>query len=272
MMHNTQYIFLSYLFVFTFASHCNASSAFKNRIHSSLTRYPADGSSGGKLVFEKSFFDEDDYLLPVGSSEEKYIEVIKKEINDNDETWFFKSRMEPGIVRIKTEKGLSLEFVFYETSNDIDEDNFPDSAELNNQEDRKKFTDWFVRIAEAQYLKKNYAWNKNERDCSGLIRYAYREALKKHDEKWQQKYGILLDKNLPDVQKFNYPDVPVLKQNLFKISNDDAKTKTSFSAYADAEHLVKYNTKFISKNIEHARKGDLLFFFDENNVEYPYHS
>ena len=155
---------------------------------------------------------------------------------------------------------------------DSDNDLFPDSAELHSESDRKAFLDWFVRIAESQFKKSNYGWNKNERDCSGLIRYAYREALKIHDREWYEKNGIVIDKNLPDVQRFHYPEVPVMGKNIFKKKEAPASDTGSFGVFADAENLMKFNTGFISRNLEDAKPGDILFFHDIVNLDSPYHS
>lgn len=253
-------------------SGCEGGSLFQNSLYSLPVRLPADGVSGGKIVLEKSLFGPEDFIQEIDPSQAAFLQVLKKERSDRDETWYFKSATRPGGVTIRSASGLSLHLDFYESFADADGDGFPDLAELGSAADRKNFTDWFVRIAESQTVKPNYSWNQNERDCSGLIRYAYREALKKHDTSWQKKHGILLDKNLADVKKFNYPDVPRLEKNIFKIAEAPAQDKSSFGVYADAEHLMKYNLKYISKDLQVSQKGDILFFFDESNADSPYHS
>lgn len=157
-------------------------------------------------------------------------------------------------------------------SGDVDLDGFPDMAELHSEDNRDAFRQWFIRIAESQFKKPNYSWNQKERDCSGLIRYAYREALKEHSRDWYNKNGITIDKNLPDVRKFHYPDIPVLGKNIFKIKKGDAMDSTTFGVFADAETLLKHNTIFISHNLTDARTGDILFFHDRNAIISPYHS
>ncbi|MDH5657294.1 MAG: DUF1175 domain-containing protein, partial [Spirochaetia bacterium] len=155
---------------------------------------------------------------------------------------------------------------------DADEDHFPDTAELNAESDRNAFLDWFVRIAESQFKKKNYGWNPDEQDCSGLIRYSYREALKKHNTEWYRKNGIVMDKNLPDVDRFNYPDVPLIGKKIFKIKKGPASDPESFGVYADAKTLMSFNLDFISRDINEANQGDILFFHDPDNFNSPYHS
>jgi uncharacterized protein len=237
-------------------------------LHSSIEKYRADGISGGVVVCTY-VSPEDSVEGPLGDS--GAISIVARERSGREEKIFFKSTMHGGKVMFRLKDGTALYLTFYELSSDIDNDGFPDEAELTDEADRSAFTGWFVRIAESQFLKRNYSWNANERDCAGLIRYAYREALKVHDEQWQRRSGIVVDKNLPDVRRFNYPGVPRLGVKIFKTRKgraDDAKT---FGSFADAATLLQYNVTFVSRRISDARKGDLLFFNLES-AESPYHS
>lgn len=155
---------------------------------------------------------------------------------------------------------------------DADGDLFPDEAELHSEGERTAFQRWFVRIAEAQFRKTNYGWNKDERDCSGLVRFAYREAQKRHDSAWFKKNGITIDKNLPDIMRFFYPNVPVIKNKIFKIKHGPAEDQSTFGVYADAKTLMLLNTAFISRDIRDSQPGDLLFFYDSENFKSPYHT
>jgi hypothetical protein len=164
-----------------------------------------------------------------------------------------------------------LELDFYSPVSDSDEDGFPDVVELTREE-TDRFRNWFVRIAESQFVKPNSYWNPNERDCAGLIRYSYREALKKHDGDWFLQSGISLDKNLPDIASYSYPNVPILGEKIFKQRKGSALDLASFGTFADAETLFRFNTIFVSKNIVEAKRGDLLFFENRGEIRFPFHS
>src|SRR5262245_28639129 len=69
---------------------------------------------------------------------------------------------------------------------DSDNDGIPDAAELRSSDDRDSFRRWFAYIAEMQFYKLSNAWNEDQRDCAGLVRFAWREALRGHDRTWFQ--------------------------------------------------------------------------------------
>src|SRR5215468_10584356 len=69
---------------------------------------------------------------------------------------------------------------------DSDNDGIPDAAELLSADDRDSFRRWFAYIAEMQFYKPSGAWNEDQRDCAGLVRFAWREALRAHDRFWFQ--------------------------------------------------------------------------------------
>lgn len=234
---------------------------------SSLTSLPADTISGGAVVLNKTFRSEDKIVIPKSDS----IEIISVEDTSNQIKVYFKSTKRPGKVVFHSEKGLQLELNFYSSVSDTDEDGFPDSVELS-QEDAERFRNWFVRIAESQFVKPNSYWNPNERDCAGLIRYSFREALKKHDLDWFLQSGISLDKNFPDITSYSYPNVPFLGEKIFKQKKGSALDLASFGNFANAETLFRFNTIFISKNIVEAKRGDLLFFENRGEIRFPFHS
>ncbi|HYL97582.1 MAG TPA: DUF1175 family protein, partial [Blastocatellia bacterium] len=67
---------------------------------------------------------------------------------------------------------------------DANNDGFPDSVQLHTGEDRRNFAVWFTYIAEMQFYKIGDPWNPDQRDCAGLVRFALREALRRHDHAW----------------------------------------------------------------------------------------
>ena len=146
---------------------------------------------------------------------------------------------------------------------DENEDNYPDIVKLNKN-DSERFINWFLNISLYQTQKISDNWLEWERDCSGLIRYATREALKVHDDSWyantgidlkfwEEKTGVNLE-YFEDVQKYNYPEIPVFGSHNF--FDEDGNTVY----FADAYNLLRANVKFISKDLKEAEPGDLLFF------------
>lgn len=83
-------------------------------------------------------------------------------------------------------------------------------------------------------------------DCSSLARFAYREALRKHDARWLATWGFPAPPPLAEVAGNVLP--------LFRTGEDDERH------FADAAHLMRHNSSFISKQTEAALPGDLLFF------------
>ena len=144
---------------------------------------------------------------------------------------------------------------------DGDRDGFPDVMELQGDRDRRAFRDWFCAVAESQFIKPWPRWERAQRDCAGLIRFAYAEALKRHDSRWHRRSGGLLRATLPDIKAYNYPDVPLCGLRLFRV-RPQAKhfSVTNFSVFASVRYLLAYNTRFVSKKTEDALPGDLLFF------------
>jgi len=239
-------------------------------LEATLEKIPADGKSRGEVVFQRPLLGGDATLKgPFG--DERAVSVITRKREGRREILVFQSTGLPGRVCFAA-GGRKLYLTFYKISPDIDGDGFPDEVELDTEADRHAFREWFVRIADSQFLKRSGGWSGKQRDCSGLIRFAYREALKRHDERWQRGAGVVLDKNLPDVRKYNYPAVPLLGKKIFKRAKGPADDLGSFGAFADTESLARYNTAFVTRRIAESRKGDLLFFQNTGNRESPFHA
>src|SRR5687767_7471690 len=86
---------------------------------------------------------------------------------------------------------------------DSDNDGIPDFAELRTFEDRESFRRWFTAIAEVQFYQLSEQWKREQRDCAGLVRFAMREALRKHDRAWFQRMGPAYEPVARDVRGFN---------------------------------------------------------------------
>jgi len=152
-------------------------------------------------------------------------------------------------------------------------DGTPDFLRLHRAEDRMAFRRWFTLLAERQADLPEEERAPEINDCAALLRYAYREALRLHDERWA--VATHLDE-LPfaSVQQYRYPDTP-LGTGLFRIkpgpyAASDA-TDGSFAQFADAHTLMALNTYAVGRDLRAAKVGDLIFFrqLEQNS---PYHS
>jgi len=180
-----------------------------------------------------------------------------------DERYFLSSFSDNSIVTITYDSFFNEKYSIGNKSvfSDEDDDGFPDQCEIYG-EDAKIFRDWFVHIALNQKISYSPLWR--HRDCSGLVRFSYREALKNHNNDWLTKSGIT-PIYLEDVKAYNYPEVPVIGVNLFY----DGK---NFLSFADARHLFLYNTERVSRDLnEKVKKGDLIFFYHPQDIQFPYH-
>lgn len=157
---------------------------------------------------------------------------------------------------------------------DSDGDGIPDAAELRSSDDRDNFRRWFTQIAEMQFYKLSEAWNEDQRDCAGLVRFAWREALRSHDRIWYQQMGEGYDPVAPDVKAYSLERSP-LGAKLFRADfgsfQESDLANNKFSEFADARTLKNHNATFISRDRAQAERGDLLFFHQPWVQKYPYH-
>jgi uncharacterized protein YfaT (DUF1175 family) len=157
---------------------------------------------------------------------------------------------------------------------DSDNDGLPDAAELQTFMDRQNFRQWFTLIAEGQFYHLSDQWNVEQRDCAGLVRFAWREALRRHDRAWFQKMGPGYSPVAPDVGRYTLEQGP-LGEKLFRTGfgayKDGDLAAGEFSDFADARTLKNFNVKFISRDRHNAEPGDLLFFYQPWVQKFPYH-
>ena len=162
----------------------------------------------------------------------------------------------------------------HSASLDSDNDGIPDAAELQSFMDRENFRRWFTLIAEAQFYQLSEQWNADQRDCAGLVRFALREALRRHDRAWLQKMGPSYTAVAPDVRRYSLEQGP-LGEKLFRTAfgsyKDGELANGTFSEFADARTLKSFNAKFISRDRHNAEPGDLLFFYQPWVQKFPYH-
>jgi hypothetical protein len=153
-------------------------------------------------------------------------------------------------------------------------DGTPDFLRLSDSADREAFRQWFVLIADYQAMRPVAQVPKEITDCASLLRYAYREALKKHDAGWFKDTGMEVGALPGEIGAWHYPDTP-LGAGLFRVTpgpfvRGDEGTG-AFAQFADAKTLVERNAYLVSRNVWQAEPGDLLFYrqFGESS---PWHS
>jgi uncharacterized protein YfaT (DUF1175 family) len=157
---------------------------------------------------------------------------------------------------------------------DSDNDGIPDAAELRTFQDRESFRRWFTGLAELQFYQLSEQWNVDQRDCAGLVRFAMREALRRHDRPWFQKMGPGYETIAPDVAGFDLDHNP-LGEKIFRTDfgsfHESDLRNGRFSEFADGRALKIFNTAFVSRDRREAVAGDLLFFYQPWVQKFPYH-
>ncbi len=84
-------------------------------------------------------------------------------------------------------------------------DGTPDFLRLRDADDRIAFRLWFAFLAESTYFEKEEDQPPEINDCAALIRFAYREALRRHDGPWANRWHLPSLPNVASVQKYDYP-------------------------------------------------------------------
>jgi uncharacterized protein YfaT (DUF1175 family) len=157
---------------------------------------------------------------------------------------------------------------------DSDNDGIPDATELSSFRDRENFKRAFTAIAEMQFYRISDQWNGEQRDCAGLVRFAWREALRRHDRMWFQKMGPGYEFLTTDVGA-SYLERGPLAEKLFRTDFGSYKAtdlaEAKFSEFADARTLKNFNSRFISRDRQFAQPGDLLFYHQPWVQRFPYH-
>ncbi len=157
---------------------------------------------------------------------------------------------------------------------DTDNDGIPDVAELSSFTDRENFRRSLAGIAEMQFYRISDQWNPEQRDCAGLVRFAWREALRRHDRTWFQRMGPGYEGLVVDAKAFRL-EQSLLGEKLFRTDfgsyKDTDLSEAKFSEFADARTLKSFNTKFISRDRRMAQPGDLIFYHQPWVQKFPYH-
>jgi uncharacterized protein YfaT (DUF1175 family) len=129
----------------------------------------------------------------------------------------------------------------------------PDPDALSPQQSAA-FRAWFVRIVDQQ-MRRGPTPRWTQRDCAGLVRFAVGETLRPHDTRWLRANGMT---SLADTSSM--PPELQLSAAQRTIANRWTQLDGSTGAYASAIALIQRNSRFVSKDVNQALPGDLLFF------------
>jgi len=171
------------------------------------------------------------------------------------------------------EHRYTLNVRYVEDDADSRRDGLPDALHLHSPEDRAAFRAWFDALAEQEAALPDDKLPPEIDDCAALLRFAYREALVQHDDRWlaaQADPGRFAP--LVSVTQYQYPRT-ALGLNLFRVAPGSFTsadlTSGAFAQFADAHALLSLNTYRVSRDIRNALPGDLLFFRQlEQNSQY----
>jgi uncharacterized protein YfaT (DUF1175 family) len=150
-------------------------------------------------------------------------------------------------------------------------DGTPDFLRLHETADRAAFRRWFTLLAESQFFQQTPA---EVTDCAALLRYAYREALRRHDSSWANSVTLPVAPAAGEIEQFHYPYTP-LGAALFRVKEGSFTagdlSNGAFAEFANAKTIMRYNSYFVGREISRARPGDLLFFRQEG-ADFPFHA
>lgn len=124
---------------------------------------------------------------------------------------------------------------------------------LRDDTDRAAFRAWFTYLADAEFVRRS----SDVADCAGLVRHAFREALRPHTAEWRRLSAVPALPAFADVRKGPMPSLSGWP--LFRIS---ATPGAPYQEFADARTIIKYNARRLGRDLRALQPGDLLYFTD----------
>lgn len=144
---------------------------------------------------------------------------------------------------------------------DTDGDGYPDATEITGAGERLAFAEWFAAIAEAQYTAPSPAWE--HRDCSGLLRFAFVQALEPKTAEWFARFPYLAPPAVPPPAAPGYP-MPVVSRSVFRIAPGpyaaDDVHEGKMVGMATAAEMMHHSSVPLGRTPDTARRGDLIFY------------
>ncbi|MEO8662648.1 MAG: DUF1175 family protein [Bryobacteraceae bacterium] len=245
------------------------------RVESAPARAYADGESQIEVAVAASRAISDSVTVDLIDGARRAT-LAPAKLRGNGAVITMRAGVLPGMVRLKiTARGftpLLYEITFQPDLADADGDGTPDALRLDGAADREAFQRWFTFLAESQYFTNTPA--KDIVDCAALLRFAYRETLRDHDKGWATALHLPPTPALGSIAKYHYP-YTLLGAALFRVQPPPFQpgdlTNGAFAEFADAETLMRRNTFFITRDIQNAEPGDLLFY-RQLQQEFPFHA
>ena len=107
-------------------------------------------------------------------------------------------------------------------------------------------------------------WEPQQRDCAGLVRFAYRQSLAPRSDRQLKNLGAPQQLFFPTVSNAARRVLPYYPE-LWLVGKD------RYDSFADAETLAALNFRPVSRNADDARRGDLLVFENPTVAVSPFH-
>jgi len=138
---------------------------------------------------------------------------------------------------------------------------FPDDTLITNPSERRSFRLWFAAIAEAQYTAQSPEWE--HLDCSGLLRFAYVQALSPKTPEWFSRFPFLQAPRERPPAEPSYP-LPHISRSVFRIAPGSYEPGDveagKLVGMADTRELMQYNSVYLGHSPRAAERGDLMFY------------
>jgi len=132
---------------------------------------------------------------------------------------------------------------------------------LQDKGAREAFRTWFVAILEQQLNRPSPAWEEAQRDCAGLLRFAFREAWGPHSAAWRDRVG--------------FAGLPVARDPEASLAGPWRQafpTPEGWQPFARGALLRDYACVSLGRDLAQARPGDLLFFCRAGAQSQPDHA
>jgi uncharacterized protein YfaT (DUF1175 family) len=120
---------------------------------------------------------------------------------------------------------------------------------LNEEGDREAFRTWFVALLEQQLEAPSPAWEPAQRDCAGLLRFAFREALVTHSAAWRERVAFTEGPPGQDPS-------PVFAREW----RGGFPTPEGPQTFVKGVCLRRLSCVCLGRDLQLARPGDLIFF------------
>jgi len=244
------------------------------RVTPSKTTLMANGYD--HMVFRIDGISKQPRIEVLGDS--RYCRLHSPRLADNHWEAQLDAGVMPGSVRVRISsrhQHITQSLTLLAQTTDSASDGTPDFLRLDDESDRQSFRRWLTYLAEVQYFISPSSRPPEIIDCSSLVRYSYREALRDHDAAWIAQAKLPLVQANSSIKKYSFPHTP-LGPDIFRIRAGTYVpadlTSGAFAEFADAKSLQQYNTFFVSRDITRAQPGDILFYRRETAKGLSYHS